>query len=193
MRNYFLIIFLFNFLFSIMLRPENNSEISYTHVLFEWNQIHNATNYEIQISSDAQFTDILVSEIVPSLIYIDKESLDWNSTYFWRIRATYNENSYGEWQSVYSFQILDSITSPSITLYNQNSYQEGITFLGSLDGNFSAAFDKSGNEIWNTQDKNLIMYNTNLKGELYGCHYNPQLENSYPGIEMNLDGNYIWQ
>ena len=193
MRSYLLIILLFNLLFSVTLRPENNSEISYTHVLFEWDQIYNATNYEVQISTDSQFANILVSEIVPSLIYIDKENLDWNSTYFWRIRAIYNENSYGEWQSVHSFQILDSITSPSITLYNENSYQEGITFLGSLDGNFSAAFDKNGNEIWNTQDKNLIMYNTNLKGELYGCHYNPQLENSYPGIEMDLDGNYIWQ
>ena len=147
MRNYFFIVFLFNFLFSAMLRPENNSQVSYTHVLFEWEQIYDATSYRIQISTDNQFSNILVSEIVPSLIYINEENLDWNSIYFWRIRATYNENSYGEWQSVHSFQILDSITSPSISLYNQNSYQEGITFLGSLDGNFSAAFDKNGNEI----------------------------------------------
>ena len=158
MRNYFLIIFLFNFLFSIMLRPENNSEISYTHVLFEWDQIYNAMSYEIQISTDNEFANVLVSEIVPSLIYINKENLNWDSTYFWRIRAKYNENSFGEWQSVNSFQILDSITTPSITLFNENLYQEGITFLGSLDGNFSAAFDKDGNEIWNTQDNNIIIY-----------------------------------
>ena len=171
MRNYFLIILLFNCLFSVILRPENNSEISYTHVLFEWDQIHDATSYEIQISTDNQFLNILVSEIVPSLIYIDEENLDWNSTYFWRIRAIYNGNSYGECQSIQSFQILDPITSPSITLYNQNSYQEGVTFLGSLDGNFSAAFDKNGNEIWNTQDKNLIFYFSNLYGEIYVCLY----------------------
>ena len=121
MRNYLFIIFLFNFLFSVILRPENNSQVSYTHVLFEWEQIHNATSYEIQISSDDQFTNTLVSEIVSSLIYIDKENLDWNSTYFWRIRATYNEDSYGEWQSVRSFQILDSITNPSITLHKSFS------------------------------------------------------------------------
>ena len=95
MRNYLFIIFLFNFLFSVMLRPENNSEISYTHVLFEWEQIHNAMSYEIQISTDNEFANILVSEIVPSLIYIDKENLNWNSMYFWRVRAKYNENSYG--------------------------------------------------------------------------------------------------
>ena len=45
MRSYLLIILLFNLLFSVTLRPENNSEISYTHVLFEWDQIYNATNY----------------------------------------------------------------------------------------------------------------------------------------------------
>ena len=49
MKNYFLIIFLFNFLFSVILRPENNSQVSYTHVLFEWEQIHDAASYEIQI------------------------------------------------------------------------------------------------------------------------------------------------
>ena len=193
MRSNLLIILLFNLLFSVALRPENNSEISYTHVLFEWDQIYNAMSYEIQISTDNEFANVLVSEIVPSLIYINKENLNWDSTYFWRIRAKYNENSFGEWQSVNSFQILDSITTPSITLFNENLYQEGITFLGSLDGNFSAAFDKDGNEIWNTQDNNIIIYNTNLKGELYGCYYDSQLEHSYPTVELNLDNEYIWE
>ena len=55
-----------------MLRPENNSQISYTHVLFEWEQIYNAMSYEIQISTDNEFANVLVSEIVPSLIYINK-------------------------------------------------------------------------------------------------------------------------
>ena len=72
-------------------------------------------------------------------------------------------------------------------MYDEENYQEGITFLGSLDGNFSAAFDKTGNEIWNSGDNNLIMYNTNLRGELYGCHYESQLENSYPAVEFSLD------
>ena len=75
----------------------------------------------------------------------------------------------------------------------EDLYQNGITFLSSLDGNFSASFDKNGNEIWNTQDNNVIMYNTNMMGELYGCKYDNSLEHSYPAIEFDLDQNPIWE
>jgi hypothetical protein len=193
MRSYLFIILFLTFLSAELIRPENDSQISYTHVLFEWDQAVDAVSYEIQVSTDNLFQNVLLSESVSSLIYIDKGHLDWDSQYYWKIRPIYSNGASGDWTSEKTFSILSSVTDPTINLYDDEAYQEGVTFLGSLDGNFSVAFDKDGNEIWNTQDNNIIMYNTNLKGELYGCHYNPQLENSYPGIELDINSNYIWE
>ena len=193
MRDCYLIAIFTTFLYAGLISPENDSELSYTHVLFEWEQSIDAISYEIQVSTDNMFQNIIVSNSVVSLIYIDEDNLNWDGQYYWRIRPLYSSGAYGDWSSSQTFTILSSVTAPTITLYESSSYQDGVTFLGSLDGNFSAAFDRDGNEIWNTQDNNIIMYNTNFNGELYGCHYNPQLENSYPGVELDLDNNYIWE
>ena len=193
MSKYFFIILLLSFMFSAMHRPSSDAILSYTHVLFEWDQVEDAYEYELHISSDESFDNILTQVFEPSLIYIDKENLDWEGEYFWRVRPIYESDEHGAWIGVSRFSIRESLSNATSTMYQEENYQDGITFFGSLDGNFSAAFDKNGNEIWNSADNNLIMYNTNLKGELYGCHYQPQLENSYPGIEFNLDNNFLWE
>ena len=189
-------------LFADMIRPADGSSINYTHVLFEWDQEVNAwgyendvIEYEIQISTNSDFSSILSSAFISSLIYIESENIDWSDTYYWRVRPVYSDGSspWVGWIDTFSFNTTSPITSTDITVYDSDGYQDGITFLGSLDGNFSAAFNKQGNEIWNSGSDNLIMYNTNFKGELYGCHYEPQLEHSYPAVEFDLDINYIWE
>jgi hypothetical protein len=180
-------------LFAGMVKPIDGSSLNYTHVLFEWNQVADAVEYQIQISTSSSFSSILSSGSTSSLIYIESEGIDWSDSYYWRVRPVYNNESFGEWIDTFSFSTINSITSADITVYDSDAYQDGVTFLGSLDGNFSAAFDKQGNEIWNSSGDDLIMYNTNLKGELYGCHYEPELEHSYPAMEFDLDKNYIWE
>ena len=69
------IIFL-SFLFSGMHRPADDATLAYTHVLFEWDQIEDAYEYEIQISNTESFGNILVEVFEPSLIYIDTDNLD---------------------------------------------------------------------------------------------------------------------
>jgi len=193
MRKYYFCILFCSILSAELIKPENNSTISYTHVLFEWDQVVDASEYEIQISNSDNFDDIILSSTESSLIYIDSSHLNWENQYHWRVRPIYSLGDAGPWIGENSFTVLSTVTDPTITLYDSDSYQDGITFLGSLDGNFSAAFDKGGNEIWNTQDNDIIMYNTNLRGELYGCYYNSELENSYPGVELDVNSNYIWE
>ena len=67
--------------------PENGSLLNYTHVLFEWDQIQDSDLYELQISDNSDFANIISSATTPSLSYIEKEIIDWESTYFWRIRV----------------------------------------------------------------------------------------------------------
>tara|TARA_B100002052_G_scaffold79082_2_gene72120 strand:+ start:1296 stop:3443 length:2148 start_codon:yes stop_codon:yes gene_type:complete len=187
-------------LFADMVRPVDGSSLNYTHILFEWDQEVNAwgnendiIEYEIQISTNSNFSSILSSAFTSSLIYVESDNINWSDTYYWRVRPTYSDGSVGAWIDTFSFNTTDSITSADITIYDSNEYQDGITFLGSLEENFSAAFNKQGDEIWNSNGINLIMYNTNLRGELYGAHYEPQLQHPYPAIEFDLDINYIWE
>ena len=187
-------------LFAEMIKPGNGVSLNYTHILFEWEQVVNAwgyetdiIEYEIQISTSASFSPIISSASTSSLIYIESSNIGWSDTYYWRVRPNYSDGSFGDWIDTFSFSTTNPITSADITIYDSEAYHDGVTFLGSLDGNFSAAFNKQGNEIWNSSGDDLIMYNTNLKGELYGCHYEPQLEHSYPAMEFDLDKNYIWE
>ena len=187
-------------LFGEMLSPTNGKSLNYTHVLFEWRQVPDAVSYELQISTDEIFNTRIHSVNTDKLIYIDIDNINWQSTYHWRVRAIYEDDSISDWFNEHTFTTLNPITSTDILLYDSEKYQEGITFLGSytpieLDGSsykFTAAFDKNGDEIWNTQDNNIIIYNTNMMGEFYGCYFNEGQENEYPPIEFNLDTEVVW-
>ena len=177
-----------------MIKPANGSSINYTHVLFEWEQIGDAVEYEIQVSTSSTFSSVLVSSSTTSLIYINTEDLNWSGTYYWRIRPVFSDDILGSWFEPFSFSTTNSMSSVDITMYNSSEFESGITFLGSLDGAFSAAFDQGG-EIWNTSSsESIIMYNTNLKGELYGCRdLGVNYEFPLPALEFNLDGEYVWE
>ena len=44
-------------LVAALLKPYNNQIISYTHILFEWEQNPDASEYQIQLSNSATFSD----------------------------------------------------------------------------------------------------------------------------------------
>ena len=127
MRGYYLIVLFSTFLNAGLISPENESELSYTHVLFEWEQSIDAISYEIQVSTDNMFQNIIVSHSVVSLIYIDEDNLNWDDQYYWRIRPLYSSGTYGDWSSSQTFTILSSVTAPTITLHDSSSYQDGVT------------------------------------------------------------------
>ena len=66
MSKYFSIILLLSFMFSAMHRPSSDAILSYTHVLFEWDQVEDAYEYELHISSDESFDNILTQVFEPS-------------------------------------------------------------------------------------------------------------------------------
>ena len=46
--------------------------MNYTHVLFEWQQIDNTSQYQIQLAKEDSFTEIIVDVLGSTFIYIDK-------------------------------------------------------------------------------------------------------------------------
>ena len=70
---------------SSLLSPPNQSTLNRIHILFEWEQYPEANNYQIQISKDTNFDEILVDNNVYSLVHLDVDNINWDDSYFWRI------------------------------------------------------------------------------------------------------------
>ena len=49
---YLILLSLFNSVFAELLKPQDNSNLNYTHILFEWDQISGADSYQLQLSSN---------------------------------------------------------------------------------------------------------------------------------------------
>lgn len=188
------IIFISSFAISGMMKPSNDQFISYVHVLFEWEQEPDAVAYKIQISSDLQFSNLIIDLDTPDLVYICKDSnIDWNQRYYWRVRPIYNDDAYGDWIDTYTFRIRNRNNTGNIqtSIIDDDAYNEGLTIMGDLSNdNRSVVFDKDGRQIWNDHNKNFIMNHINEYGQISGCSFNDFP--IYTGSVINYDNNYQW-
>ena len=96
-------------LFGGLLKPEDGDVLNYIHVLFEWEQEPDAVAYQIEISSDLDFSSLNVSQIDSSLIYIEKEMIDWETTYYWRVAPLYHNRNPGEYIDTRMFSTGETI------------------------------------------------------------------------------------
>ena len=179
-----------------LLKPESSQFISYLHILFEWEQEPNANMYNIQVSTDDNFVNNILDANTSDLIYIfDDNQINWNSTYFWRVRPIYEDNSYGEWIDTFLFRIRSSnMGQNGVETYilDDELIYDGLTIMGDLsDDNRSIVFDKNGKEIWNDFNKNFIMNHINQYGQISGCSFNNFPENT--GAVINYDNEYQWK
>ena len=175
--------------------PPNESNLTYIHVLFEWEEVPNATGYELQISGSEDFNNPLVSTNTADLYYIEKEAIEWESNYYWRVRA-----NAGEWMGPHEFSTGESSVTfqnddnpIEILTYNSQLASNGITFFGSYYNNYSAAIDMNGNEVWNSGGINsFVFFNVDENNNLLGGKILPDFNNSLIGCEYSKNNEYLW-
>ena len=189
----YILLLLANFVYANLLKPENNAELNYIHVLFEWEQVYESESYNFQLSTDQTFNNIIVDTIDETTLYIHKTDIDWDSEYFWRVRPQFSDESFGDWIGTNSFSTGLSISNAYSINYNDDDYSDGVTIFSSFFNYYSAIIDQQGNEIWNSADTDIVYYNTDYNGQLLGCYVNNDLEYYLPGIEFSLDNQYIWE
>ncbi len=196
--NYFFIyiIVITSFLMADLLKPSSGQYISYLHVLFEWEQEPDAELYNIQVSTSSNFSNIILDSNIDNIVYIFQDGqIDWNNTYYWRVKPIYSDDSYGDWIDERLFRTRGSNTGQNgietIILEDELIY-DGLTIMGDLsDDNRSIVFDKNGKEIWNDYNKNFIMNHINEYGQVSGCSFNNFPDNT--GSVINYDNQYQWQ
>ena len=146
--------FLISFLAGDLRRPGNGETINYTHVLFEWEQEPDAHIYCIQVSTIPSFDQVLFTDSSATTLIINRDQIDWNDTYYWRIRSISIDGGIGSWCDPDSFN-----TSPpkfqdaNVTVIQDELIQDGLTlFGGAFPALQSGVIDIYGNEVWNDHD-----------------------------------------
>ena len=176
-------------LFSDLINPQNNSDLNYIHILFEWDQEPDATSYNLQASNQLSFNNVLVDIEELTTSYIDTSHFYWDSTIHWKVRPVYVDG-FGEWSEVYSFSIREK-QFPEIDadIYNADLLQDGLVAFGGFAPELSSVvIDEYGNEIWNA--KNFIINHINQYGNIYGLSGYDHPNNT--GTKINCDGDFIW-
>lgn len=81
--------------------PDKSYKVSVSPVL-TWEDVFNATNYEIHLSTKSNFSDTVVYENLTNVIELSVDNLDFNTTYYWRSRAS-NSKAVSGWSETKSF------------------------------------------------------------------------------------------
>tara|TARA_B100000676_G_scaffold66452_1_gene66397 strand:- start:615 stop:2540 length:1926 start_codon:yes stop_codon:yes gene_type:complete len=189
-----LFLVLFTFVKSEMILPEDNEFLKTIHVWFEWDQEPDASQYNLQISSDEFFENIIKDINIVKPLHIEKNSLDWNSTFYWRVRSIYIDGSFSNWINQSSFTIRSNeVQDFDISINDINSIQDGLIIFGQFSPNLMVGvIDKYGNELWNTgnpdEDHQLgtLLNYVSDSGQLFG-------KSSTSGIQFNFNHDIIWQ
>ena len=84
---------------------------------------------------------------------MDKNNLDWDEQYYWKVRFISEDENMGEWSPVFTFIISDNsetFTNDNdpimVTNHNPELTSNGVVFFGSYINQYSAAIDVDGNE-----------------------------------------------
>ena len=178
-------------LYGDFIKPTNLSNIHYTHVLFEWEQIADAKSYNLNIEN-LTIIEENINIIDSSLISII-DSFSWGNSYKIKLRPILDNETFSEWE--------DSI------IIDINSLPEGFTdFIPIVDGDYNLnendytiiheqIIDKSGQPIWIWKDwgdpelfvVTRLLDNGTFLGLLRGQGYNINANN------FDINGEFVWE
>jgi len=193
MKRLFFIISLLSITNADLIQPTNYSALYHTYVQFEWEQIPAAERYQLMVSNNDSFTDVIINVTDLTLVYIDRENIEWNSQYYWKTRKHNLGGELGSWSDVFTFTTAQQKSNVTTTFSNESEIADGVTIFGSFFNYYSAVVDNNGNEIWNSGIEDLVFYNTNDEGDLFGCYLDNSSDNNLPGVEFDIGNDFIWE
>ena len=169
--------------------PENGATLHYTQLFFRWDQMPNTEEYHLFIQNTTSTDTTMITTTTNSLLMTS----EWNTSHTWWVCST-NIDPFPYCTEIYNFSIdsLPDYFPDAITVsnFNEDLYQEGITIMDFESLNFSGGLDKNGTPIWFAEKEGFaqrfvfsqFLNNGNLVG------FGPG-----KGYEIDLDGNIVFQ
>ena len=104
----------------ILITPEDSLSVNYTLNLdLVWTPVGYVTEYQVQVAMDSDFTNVLIDEEHLKTTRLTINSLQNNTTYFWRVRS-FNDAGESQWSETQRFLT----TSPFISLNTPDGGEE---------------------------------------------------------------------
>jgi len=97
----------------ILLSPTNEAELTNPTPLFEWMNVMDAEEYEIQVDNNSSFASPVFNTTVSSTHCICSEPLSYD-TYYWRVRS-WDGDVWSNWSSTWNFTITPQVKSGILT------------------------------------------------------------------------------
>ena len=206
-RIFIIILSIISFVFGTLVSPSDGDELNYIHILFEWEQQPDAIGYNLQVSTDEFFNNLILDVDEAHTVYIDTENLGWDDTYYWRVRSIMDCDGceYGDWIGTSMFNIGQS-TPPyidegveiesSTDIYQDDLLEDGYVAIGAFrTGPHSFIIDKYGNEIWNSgilldNEDGVMLNHINEYGNISG--YSGLNYPNNTGTKINFDLDFLW-
>jgi len=101
--------------------PYNGATSVPVSPVLNWGSVLNADEYQIQISSNSSFSNIVVDATTPSLSYLVTPPLANLTQYWWRARALNNQQQRSSWTIAWSFTTSAPSTVPWVYTVTDNS------------------------------------------------------------------------
>jgi len=92
----------------MLFAPGNNYIISTLTPLMQWSAPDNAVTFDIQVATDADFSNLIIDKTGMETSYLDvpPDTYYWYSLYYWRVRARDNGGTATEWSAPWAFRVL---------------------------------------------------------------------------------------
>lgn len=110
-----------------LLLPTNNSTIFSVSPTLSWSQVNNAQSYNIQVSTDASFGNVIINHSNIAGTSLPLTGLNYNTSYYWHVRAS-NTAGMSAWSSTWKFTTISPLSS--VILFDFGSY----TYCKQTDG-----------------------------------------------------------
>ena len=189
----------------LLVSPHNLDTLNYLYIPFEWSQTPGTQNYQIQISNDSNFEDIIYDEYNPYLLKVIENIFEWDSEYYWRCRSIFYDGLLSEWSDIILFNtspLPDVLFNVNTITYEPDLVYGGITILDQLWSGHIFAIDLEGKPIWfvnsnplfdNGLDYGLGFTQLLNNGNILG--YADGRSNNVPGraYEMTIANELVWQ
>ncbi|MCA9734742.1 VCBS repeat-containing protein [candidate division KSB1 bacterium] len=109
-----------------LIAPPNNATGVSTNLQLSWNNVNGAQSYNIQVSTNPDFTDLVIDVTGHTSTLYEVVGLSFNLMHYWRVSAT-NNGGISEWSSVWNFTTepamgieVDNNKNPHSFSLNQN-------------------------------------------------------------------------